>query len=275
MRQATEAAPELGHLAGSNIESSIGYFLIWATAIPVIPHIVMRVFTAKNGRSAQLSLNLAMLAYSAMILAAVLAIVPVGKLAFPDLADADQVFLRVIQSEFPAVIRGIAVAAVLAAVMSTTDALLLACSSAIAHDLLGGFLERRASDRTLAVVRVVSAWIIGVIALFWALSPPELLTRFYTAGIGLLSAGLFVPTIAGLWWKRANTTGGVAALVAGAGTYVLTLTGVVDIGLPPIVVALSSSALGMLAGGLFGKPETREMIDQIAALHDAEAPAKP
>jgi sodium/pantothenate symporter len=270
VRQATEAAPELGRLASQDIGSSVGYFIIWATAIPVIPHIVMRVFTARDGRSAQLSLNLAMLAYSVMILAAVLAIVPLGKLAFPDLADADQVFLRVIQSEFPAVIRGIAVAAVLAAVMSTTDALLLACSSAIAHDLLGDILRRRASDRTLAAIRVASAWVVGLLALYWALSPPELLTRFYTAGIGLLSAGLFVPTIAGLWWKRANRVGGVASLVAGAGTYVLTLSGGVDFGLPPIVVSLFASALAMAAGGLFGAPETAEMREQIAALHVEE-----
>jgi sodium/pantothenate symporter len=267
MQQATRAAPELGRLASQDIGNSVGYFIIWATAIPVIPHIVMRVFTARDGRSAQLSLNLAMVAYSVMILAAVLAIVPVGKLAFPDLADADQVFLRVIQSEFPAVIRGIAVAAVLAAVMSTTDALLLACSSAIAHDLLGDVLGRRASDKTLAAIRVASAWVIGALALYWALSPPELLSRFYTAGIGLLSAGLFVPTIAGLWWKRANRAGGVASLVVGAGSYALALTGNLDVGLPPIVVSLSASALAMAAGGLLGAPETREMCEEIAALH--------
>jgi len=272
MRQTTQVAPELGRLAGQNIGSSVGYFVIWATAIPVIPHIVMRVFTARDGRSAQRSLNFAMLAYSVMILAAVLAIVPVGKLGFPGLEDADQVFLRVIQSEFPAVIRGIAVAAVLAAVMSTTDALLLACSSAIAHDLLGRFLRRRASDRVQAVVRVSSAWAVGGLALYWALSPPELLSRFYTAGIGLLSAGLFVPTIAGLWWKRANLAGGVAALVAGAGTYALALTGAIDFGLPAIVLALAASALGMAAGGWLGKPEARDMAEQIAALH-ADTPA--
>jgi sodium/pantothenate symporter len=234
----------------------------------VIPHIVMRVFTARDGRSAQLSLNFAMLAYSVMILAAVLAIVPVGKLGFPGLEDADRVFLEVIQSEFPALIRGIAVAAVLAAVMSTTDALLLACSSAIAHDLLGGFLRRRAGERSLAAVRVASAWVIGMLALYWALSPPELLSPFYTAGIGLLSAGLFVPTIAGLWWKKANLIGGVAALVAGTGTYALALAGVLDLGLPAIVVALVASALAMLAGGWFGRPDADEMGEQIAALHE-------
>ncbi len=267
MRRATEVAPELGRLAGRDTGSALGYFVIWATAIPVIPHVVMRVFTARDGHSAQLSLNLAMLAYSAMILAAVLAIVPVGRIGFPNLDDADQVFLRVVQSEFPAVIRGIAVAAVLAAVMSTTDALLLACSSAIAHDLMEGALGIRASDRTAAFVRVASAWAIGGVALYWALSPPELLSRFYTAGIGLLSAGLFVPTVAGLWWKKANLAGGVWALVAGAGTYLFALSDVLDPGLPPIVLALASSTTAMFLGSSWGSRDGPEMTEQIAALH--------
>jgi sodium/pantothenate symporter len=270
MQQATQAAPELGRLAEHGVGSSVGFFIIWATAIPVIPHIVMRVFTAKDGRSAQLSLNFAMLAYSAMILASVLIIVPMGKLAFPELADADRIFLRVMDSEFPPIIRGIAVAAVLAAVMSTTDALLLACSSAIAHDLLGDFLHGRASDKAVAAIRVASAWAIGILALYWALSPPELLSRFYTAGIGLLSAGLFVPTVAGLWWKRANRAGGVAALLMGSGFYAASLAGWIDFGLPGIVVSLSASALAMAAGGFLGGPETSEMRERIAALHSVK-----
>ncbi len=185
MRQATAMAPELGQVVDQPVASYLGYFVIWATAIPVIPHIVMRVFTAKDADGARLSLNLAMLAYSVMILTAVLAIVPVGKLQFPGLEDADQVFLKVMEAQFPPVIRGIAVAAVLAAVMSTTDALLLACSSAIAHDILGNFSREKASERTLALIRIGSAWLIGLLALYWAISPPELISRFYTAGVGL------------------------------------------------------------------------------------------
>ncbi|HXV36656.1 MAG TPA: sodium:solute symporter family protein [Myxococcota bacterium] len=273
LRAATDAAPELGRFADESIGSSLGYFLIWATAIPVIPHIVMRVFSARDARSAQLSLNFAMLIYSGMILIAVFAIAPAGKLAFPALADADQLFLRVVEAEFSPLWRGFAVAAVLAAVMSTTDALLLACSSAIAHDLLGSWLRARASDRMLAMVRVGSAWIVGALALYWAFSPPELLSRFYTAGIGLLSAGLFVPTIAGLWWKRANLAGGVASLVAGAGSYALCLTGAIDLGAPAIAVALGASALAMLAGGLLGSRDGEALRAEIARLHEREAGA--
>ena len=116
----------------------MGNFVIWVTAIPIIPHIVMRVFTAKDARSARLSLNVAMFAYSVLILAACLAIVPVGKVSFPDARRRRPSISSASWSRSSRpLIRGIAVAAVLAAVMSTTDALLLACSSAIAHDLLG------------------------------------------------------------------------------------------------------------------------------------------
>ena len=260
-------APELGQVTHVPARSYMGYFIIWATAIPVIPHIVMRVFTAKDPESARLSLNLSMLVYSAMILAAVLAIVPVGRIDFPALQDADQLFLRVMEAQFPPVIRGIAVAAVLAAVMSTTDALLLACSSAIAHDLLGNALRDRASERTLSIVRIGSTWVVGIAALLWAYSPPELISEFYTAGVGILSASLFVPTIAGLWWKKANLAGGVGAVLAGSTVYILIQTGIVDVGIAPVILALAASALAMVVGGTFGSPESDEMLGRIEALH--------
>ena len=277
MAQATAVAPDLGQVVHRPVASYLGYFVIWATAIPVIPHIVMRVYTARDAESARLSLNLAMLAYSVLILAACLAIVPVGRMDFPALTDPDQVFLRVIESSFPAVLRGIAVAAVLAAVMSTTDALLLACSSAIAHDLLGPLLHDRVSARVLAAVRVGSAWVIGALALYWAYSPPALLSEFYTAGIGLLSAGLFVPTIAGLWWRRANLTGGVLALVTGAATYVLALPqiGVLAFAPSPILVALPASAVAMAVGGALGPEDPAERLDRVARLHVGPSDPQP
>ena len=267
MSQATAVAPELGQVANRPASSYIGYFIIWATAIPVIPHIVMRVFTAKDAESARLSLNLSMLVYSMIILAAVLVIVPVGRIDFPGLMDADQLFLRVMEAQFSPVIRGIAVAAVLAAVMSTTDALLLACSSAISHDILGRHLRNRASQRTMSLVRVGSTWVIGVAALLWAFSPPDLISEFYTAGVGILSSSLFVPTIAGLWWRRANLVGGVGAVVSGAVVYALLQFGVIDVGLAPVVVALAASAAAMILGGILGPRESSEMIAHIETLH--------
>jgi Na+/proline symporter len=188
---------------------------------------------------------------------------------FPDLPDADLVFLRVMEADFPPMVRGLAVAAVMAAVMSTTDALLLACSSAIAHDLLGQTLKWKVSQTTGHWVAVGSAWAIGLTAMGFAYSPPALISQFYTAAIGLLTAGLFVPTVAGLWWRRANRAGGVAALLVGAGTYLVVHF---TPGMPPlgaILFALPASAAAMWVGGTLGRAEDAALMAEIERLHVA------
>ncbi len=260
---ATRALPEFGALPESGL-GHLGFFVIWATAIPVIPHIVMRVATAKNPESARLSLNLAMVGYSFMIFLAVLVIAPVGVLLYPGLTDPDQVFLQVIGGHFPPLFRGLAAAGVLAAVMSTTDAFLLAVSSAIAHDLLGGWLRGR-SQLVQNAARMGATWMVGAAALYWAWSPPEVLSQFYTAGVGLLSAGLFVPVVLGLWWKRANLAGGVAALVVGVVAYAAALFA--GTALPPIVVALPLSLLAMILGARLGRSDPPDRLDAVARLH--------
>jgi sodium/pantothenate symporter len=267
---AVEAAPSLGTLREQPLGSYLGSFVIWATAIPIIPHIVMRVFTARDARGARLSLNIAMLMYAVMILAGVMAIAPVGRISFPDLADADMVFLRVMEAEFPPLFRGLAVAAVLAAVMSTTDALLLACSSAIAHDLLGSRITRLESPVAAHRVAIGAAWVVGLVAMGLAYSPPALISQFYTAAIGLLTAGLFVPTIAGLWWTKANTAGGVAALLTGPLVY---LAVHFTPGAPPlsaILVALPASAGAMLVGGTTGSATDSGIRAAVERLHATE-----
>jgi SSS family transporter len=268
LQQGLAAAPALGQAGARSLASDLGAFVIWAAAIPIIPHVVMRVFTARDAHGARLSLNLAMVGYSVMVLAAVLVIVPAARLRFPDLQDADQVFLRVMDELFPPLVRGLAVAAVLAAVMSTTDALLLACSSAVAHDLLGPLLERRgAGPRTRARLNVAVAWAVGLLAMAWAFSPPALLTRFYSAAIGLLAAALFVPVVGGLWWKGANRAGGVASFVVGAGSYLVLHFSPGTPSFAAVLIALPASAIAMALGGRMGRPDPPERLAAVARLH--------
>ncbi|MDZ7344746.1 MAG: sodium:solute symporter family protein, partial [candidate division KSB1 bacterium] len=67
MEMTATHAPQLGQVAHQPLASYLGSFVIWAAAIPVIPHIVMRVFTAKDAHGARISLNVAMIMYSIMI----------------------------------------------------------------------------------------------------------------------------------------------------------------------------------------------------------------
>jgi Na+(H+)/acetate symporter ActP len=110
--------PALGTVSEAlPISSYVGGFLTLATAISVLPHVIMRVYSAKNVRSARLSLNYAMLLFGAMMLIAALILTPAAAALLPnlDLSEPDAVFL--------------------AAIMSTTAGLLMACNSAIGHDI--------------------------------------------------------------------------------------------------------------------------------------------
>ena len=264
--EATNQSPGLGSLEQQSLTSYIGSFVIWAAAISVVPHIVMRVYSSKDSYSAKLSLNVAILLYSVMILSSLFVIVPMGKILFPDLNDADMVFLRVVETSFPPMVRGLAVAAVIAAVMSTTDALLLACSSAVAHDILGYFLpdlEEGVNNR----IRVYSTWSIGLLAMAFAFDPPSLITVFYSSAIGILCAGLFVPTVAGIWWKDANTTSGICAFLFGIVTYIIVqfLPGLPA--LSAILFALPASLGGLIVGNRFGGRVSDNIVESISKLH--------
>ena len=264
--EATNQSPGLGSFEQQSLTSYIGSFVIWAAAISVVPHIVMRVYSSKDSYSAKLSLNVAILLYSAMILSSLFVIVPMGKILFPDLNDADMVFLRVVETSFPPMVRGLAVAAVIAAVMSTTDALLLACSSAVAHDILGYFLpdlEEGVNNR----IRVYSTWSIGLLAMAFAFDPPALITVFYSSAIGILCAGLFVPTVAGIWWKDANTTSGICAFLFGIVTYIIVQFLPGTPALSAILFALPASLGGLIVGNQFGGRVSDNIVESISKLH--------
>jgi Na+/pantothenate symporter len=123
------------------------------------------------------------------------------------------------------------------------------------------------TEKASSWIQIGSAWVIGALALYWAYSPPELISEFYTAAVGLISAGLFVPTVAGLWWTKANLAGGLAALVTGAVVYGLLQFGLITLPASPILVALPASALAMWIGGRLGAPEDPAMLEQIGRLH--------
>lgn len=271
LTEATAARPELGQAGGTPF-ATVGYFLLWACAIPVIPHIVMRVYTAKDAEGARWSLNMAMVAYSAIILTAVLVIVPIGSLEFGSLDDPDRIFHMVVEHYFPPALRGVAVAAVIAAVMSTVDALLLACSSAIAHDLVSVFVKDELSARTRSIVNIAVVTGVGVTATILALNPPELLTQLYSVAVGSIAASLFVPVVSGIWWKRANELGALLAFAAGLGTYLVFALGSFEAvpALGAMAIALPASILGMVAGSLFGTPPPGDVLDEVHRMHAPE-----
>lgn len=95
----------------------------------------------------------------------------------------------------------------------------MACNSALAHDSYAKLIRPQASQREVVRAAGIATWIVGGIAMIFALNPPDFLIVLYTAAVGLLASSFFAPMILGIWWPRCTTRGATAGLFAGAVTF--------------------------------------------------------
>lgn len=137
----------------------------------------------------------------------------------------------------------IVLGAIIAAILSTADSLLIAGTAHVTHDILQkGFGLHFKPSMALWISRIVTA-LIGLVALALALGVQaiiELLLLSYT----MYAAGVFVPVVLGLYWSGGTRVGALAGMVVdGAVSAVLALE-IVSVGQwGPIVVGSLASLL--------------------------------
>ncbi len=100
-----------------------------------------------------------------------------------------------------------------AAIMSTMDSLINTAAMSLTLDM-GFFKDNK--DKQLAFSRV-STLIVTIIALFIALRIPSILTISWLAS-DIIVTGVFVPLIAGFFWKRGTWQGAMVSMIMG-GTF--------------------------------------------------------
>jgi sodium/proline symporter len=185
------------------------------------PHILARFKAISDDKDIPTARRIAV-SWTALTLVAALAIgwIGVGYLE-TDLADAETIFMVLVNSLFHPVVAGILMAAVLAAIMSTADSQLLVSSSALAEDFYKAILKKDAGDAELVWIGRGAVVLIAVIALVLALNPDNTvlgLVSYAWAGFG----AAFGPAILlSLYWNRMNRNGALAGIVLGGLTVVI------------------------------------------------------
>src|SRR5260370_38052096 len=119
-------------------------------------------------------------------------------------------------------IKGIVVAGMLAATMSVNSSYLLGWSAVISQDVIlpiRRLMNKPPLDsrRQILVNRVANLFV-GLFLMFWGpyYTPPGAVYLYLNITGTIYLAGTFICVIGGLYWKRANTTGGYLAMLMGA-----------------------------------------------------------
>ena len=144
-----------------------------------------------------------------------------GRYLFPGLADPETV-LPVMSTEFfPALIAGVILVVVLAAIMSTVDSLLILASSAVVRDTVQKVFRPDFSDRRLALIGRGLTVVIGLGGLAVALPESRMIFWFVLfAWSGLASA--FTPVVlCSLFWRGTTRAGAIWGMIAGFATAVI------------------------------------------------------
>lgn len=120
-------------------------------------------------------------------------------------------------AQLPGWVVGLVVAGGLAAALSTAAGLLMVISSAVSHDLLKRTFRPDMSEaqemraaRGAAAVAVVCAGLIGAFA-----SQLPFVAQVVAFAFGLAAASLFPVIFLGIFWKRMNKEGAIAAMLTG------------------------------------------------------------
>ena len=103
---------------------------------------------------------------------------------------------------YPTGLGGLVLAGMLAAFMSTGDSCLLAATSLIVYDVIGSL--KKFSERTMLMLLRIFNVLFGIFMIVAAVAISEVLVALDIAYL-YLSAGLFIPIVVGLYWRRPSS----------------------------------------------------------------------
>jgi sodium/proline symporter len=232
-----------GIVAGAILVFSIGY-MGW-------PHVVTRhmaMTQPATARRAGLWATLWNLFFvPAPYLVGILAI-----LILPGLDDPELAIFQVAAELLPAAVTGLVMAAIMAAIMSTADSLLLQTGSIASRDLYERFVNPDASETQMVWVSRGFVLAIAVIGYIVALVEPPTVFGIVIFATSVLGSAFLPAYVCAVWWRRANTPGALASMIVGASTaFAWEYVGLVEATqMHPMLAGVLSSSVTMVVVSL-------------------------
>ena len=134
-----------------------------------------------------------------------------------ELGEPDEALPTLVRVLLPAGLKGLVVAGMLAALMSSLSSVFNSCSTLITWDIYKQ-LHPGASDRTLVWVGQVSTVVLVVLGLLW-IPMMDLISgqiyQYLQSVQAYISPPIAAVFLLGIFWKRLNSAGAIASLAAG------------------------------------------------------------
>ncbi|WP_210591281.1 sodium:solute symporter [Streptomyces sp. GESEQ-35] len=234
-------------------ETIFTYVLIYTFGMLIGQDIWQRVFTARSDTTAKWGGTVAGTYCLAYALAGAV-IGTAAKVLYPKLGSPDDAFATIVKDELPVGVRGLVLAAALAAVMSTSSGALIACATVANNDIWSRLRGRIASgDRDEVKDNRAFILIMGLAVIGTAIALNNVVEAL-TVAYNLLVGGLLVPILGGLLWKRGTAPGALASVAVGGLSVIGLMATYGILANEPIYYGLLSSLAAYVVVSLATKP---------------------
>jgi SSS family solute:Na+ symporter len=204
-------------------EYIISFTLLLTIGLACAPHVINNILCVRDVKYFKWAPLVAFVIYGVVMFLlkfsgfAGIVLVKDGLVTLPKVPNAsDFIFVYGVQAALPSMfLWGIFAVIVLAAVMSTTDRLMLTIGTYFSWDIYKKILKPDAPDKQVLLVSQISVFVAAAVTLLMALNPPDMLVWLIWAGIGIMFATFAVPLLAGLYWRRATREGALASMALG------------------------------------------------------------
>lgn len=167
--------------------------------------------------------------------------------------DPQMILPKLILNHAPLIAQVMFFGALLSAIKSCASATLLAPSVTFAENIVRGFFKHL-SDRDLLKIMRITVLCFTVAVTFFAINSELSIFKMVENAYKITLVAAFVPLAFGVYWSRANSLGGLLAVLGGLVTWIGCEMMAPTAILPPQLAGLLASIIGMLLGGLIAGP---------------------
>jgi solute:Na+ symporter, SSS family len=197
----------------------IGLFITFFLGEALIPPYTQRVFASKDPESSRKGYMISgFFSFGFFFITGSLGLI--AYVLYPTI-QTDQALPTIVKNLLPVGVTGLAVAALLAVIMSTASSFLNATTVSFMQDIYLPFLSRKKhSEKHHLLMERVLTLIVGVGSLVFALSVPSIIAALEYSYY-LWAPTIVFPLVMGVMWKFRNATAGLCSIFVGA---IVTLT---------------------------------------------------
>lgn len=191
---------------------AIHVFMAMGLAAVASNSVIQRGLSARTEYVARNAFNIAAIAYT------VFGVVPLmlgfaASVLLPEMGDPNAVLTNLAVEYMHPVLTALFIGAILSAIMSTSDSIMLSSSTIISTNFLP-LIKRNPSEQLRLRVARYSIPVVGLISTYIALNANRVVEVLLDS-VAVLLAVMIAPFIACFWWNMANRSGALAGMVAG------------------------------------------------------------